>query len=153
MALKAPKAKAAKKARVPAKKAAGRRAATQEATSPLNYCSAPPPSVLEFTPEVAANPSRQRAIIASAKKWVNNTVLHYAFFKTGRWKVPPEQATVIRKAFQLWQSVPIGVQLVEVDRLHEAEIRVFAVQKGEKGQSERRGLLRRDDHRSRSFRP
>ena len=124
MALKAPEAKAAKKARVPAKKASGRRAAAQEATKPLNYCSAPPPSVVEITPEVAANPSRQRAIIASAKKWMNNTVLHYALFKTGRWKVPPEQAAVIRKAFQLWQNLPIGVQLVEVDSLHEAEIRI-----------------------------
>jgi hypothetical protein len=124
MALKAPEAKAAKKARVPAKKAGGRRAAAKEATTPLNYCSAPPPSVVEFTPEVAANPSRQRAIIASAKKWMNKTVLHYAFFKTGPSKVPPEQAAVIRKAFQQWQDLPIGIRLTEVDSLHEAEIRV-----------------------------
>ena len=54
---------------------------------------------------------------------MNNTVLHYAFFKTGQWKVPPEQAAVIRKAFQQWQNLPIGIQFVEVDSLHEAEVR------------------------------
>ena len=124
MALRAPKAKPAKKARVPAKKAGGRRAAAKEATAPLNYCSAPPPSVVEFAPEVAANPSRQRAIIAAARKWMNNTVLHYAFFKTGPWKVPPEQAAVIRKAFQQWLNLPIGLQFAEVDRLSEAEVRI-----------------------------
>jgi hypothetical protein len=114
----------AKKARVPVKKAGGKRNAEQPTSATLNYCSVPAPVVPEFTPEVAANPSRQRAIIASAKKWINNTVLHYAFFKSGRWKVPPEQAAVIRTAFQQWQSVPIGVKLVEVDSLAEAEIRI-----------------------------
>ena len=125
MAVKAPKTTAAaKKARTPAKKAGGRRTAERQSAAPLHYCSAPPAPVLELPPEVAANPSRQRAIIVSANKWMNHTVLHYAFFKSGRWKVPPEQAAVIRKAFQQWQDVPIGVQLVEVDNLHEAEIRI-----------------------------
>ena len=123
MAVKAPKAKAAaKKARIPAKKAGGSRAAGRQPAAPLNYCSAPPAPVRELTPNVAANPSRQRAIIVAASKWMNHTVLHYAFFKSGQWKVPPEQAAVIRKAFQQWQDVPIGVQLVEVDNLREAEI-------------------------------
>jgi hypothetical protein len=90
----------------------------------LNYCSAPAPPLREFTPEVAANPSRQRAIIASANKWMNNTVLHYAMFKSGPWQVPPEQAAVIRKAFKQWQDVPVGVRLVEVDSLQEAEVRI-----------------------------
>jgi hypothetical protein len=124
MAVKATKAKAApKKARTPAKKAGGRRAADRQPAA-LNYCSAAPAPVREMNPDVAANPSRQRAIIVSASKWMNHTVLHYAFFKGGRWKVPPEQAAVIRKAFQQWQDVPIGLQLVEVDDLREAEIRI-----------------------------
>jgi Astacin (Peptidase family M12A) len=126
MAVKAPaKAKvAAKKTTAPARKASGTRAAGRQATGPLNYCSCPPAPVLQFPPEVTANPSRQRAIIASRNKWANHTVLHYAFFKTGRWKVPSEQAAVIRKAFKQWQDVPIGLQLVEVDNLREAEIRI-----------------------------
>src|SRR4051794_34366903 len=115
MALKAPEAKTANKARVAARKASGQRSAASEAAAPLNYCSAPPPSAVHFTPEVAANPSRQRAIIASANKWVNKTVLHYAFFNTGPSKVPPEQAAVIRKAFQQWQDLPIGIRFTEVD--------------------------------------
>jgi astacin (peptidase family M12A) len=124
MALKAPEAKAAKKSRVAPKKATGKRTAAEEATEPLNYCSAPPPAVVEITPEVAANPSRERAIIATAKKWMNKTVLHYAFFTTGPWKVPPEQAAVIRKAFGLWQDLPIGLRFTEASSLHEAEIRI-----------------------------
>ncbi len=124
MAVKAPEAKAANKAGVARKKAVGKGTAAEGGTTPLNYCSAPPPSPLEFTPEVAANPQRQRAIIESAKKWLNKTTLHYAFFKTGSWKVPPEQAAVIRKAFQQWQELPIGITLTEVDTLHEAEIRI-----------------------------
>src|ERR1700754_985908 len=125
MAVKAPEAKAAaKKARTPAKKADGRRPSARQASAPLRYCSASPASVREVAPEVAANPTRQRAIIASASKWMNNTVLHYAFFRSGPWKVPPEQATVIRKAFQQWLDVPVGLQFVEVDSLHEAEIRI-----------------------------
>jgi hypothetical protein len=125
MAVKAPEATAAaKKARTPAKKADGRRPTARQASAPLHYCSASPASVREVAPEVAANPTRQRAIIASANKWMNNTVLHYAFFRSGRWKVPPEQAGVIRKAFQQWLDVPVGLQFVEVDSLHEAEIRI-----------------------------
>jgi hypothetical protein len=124
MAVKAPKVKAAKKARVPAKKTSGGKAAAPQAATPLRYCAAPPPSVREFTPEVAANPSRERAIIASANKWMNHTVLHYAFFTSGQWKVPPAQAAVIRKAFQQWMDVPIGLQFTEVNSLPEAEIRI-----------------------------
>ena len=125
MAVKAPEAKAAaKKTRTPAKKADGRRPSARQASAPLRYCTALPASVREVAPEVAANPTRQRAIIASANKWMNNTVLHYAFFRSGRWKVPVEQAAVIRKAFQQWLDVPVGLQFVEVDSLHEAEIRI-----------------------------
>jgi hypothetical protein len=126
MAAKAAGTKAAvKKARrKPAKKAGGTRAPAGAPGAPLRYCAAPPTPVRQLPPEVAANPDRMRAIIASASKWMNNTVLHYGFFKSGAWKVPPEQAAVVRKAFKLWQDLPIGIRFVEADNLPEAEIRV-----------------------------
>jgi Astacin (Peptidase family M12A) len=126
MAVKAPaKAKAAaKKASAPAKKANGTRAGGRQTTGALRYCAAPPAPVRAFSPQVMADPPRLRAIIASANKWVNHTVLHYAFFKSGRWKVPSEQAAVIRKAFQQWQEVPVGLQFDEIDNVREAEIRI-----------------------------
>ena len=124
MAVKAPrKAKAAsKKASAPAKKAVVARAG--EGTASLRYCKAPPAPVLTFTPEVAANPSRQRAIISSANKWMNQTVLHFAFFKTRPRNVPDAQAAIVRKAFKQWMNLPIGIKFVEVDNLREAEIRI-----------------------------
>lgn len=125
MATKAPsKTKAAKAEARSTTKPRGEAGGAQRATKPVPYCSAPPPPVRQFSPEVLSDPPRQRAIIAAANKWVNNTVLHYGFFKTGRWKVPPEQATVVRRAFKQWQDLPIGVTFVEVDSLNEAEVRI-----------------------------
>lgn len=116
------------KARPAAKKSAAKAAAAgngkPQANAPVRYCAAPPTPELKFSPEVAANPSRQRAIIATHGVWMNNTVLHYAFFKTGQWKVPPEQAVVIRKAFKQWQVLPIGIEFREIANLREAEIRI-----------------------------
>ena len=125
MATKAPrKAKAAKAGTRSTTKARSDGGGTQRAAKPVQYCSAPPPPVRQFSPEVLSDPPRQRAIIAAANKWVNNTVLHYAFFKTGSWKVPAEQATVVRRAFKQWQDLPIGVKFVEVNSLNEAEVRI-----------------------------
>ncbi|MBS1695559.1 MAG: hypothetical protein JST91_25430 [Actinobacteria bacterium] len=92
--------------------------------APLHYCSAPPAPEVALPPGVAVNSDRERAIIATKRKWVNRTILHYAFFATGPWAVPQEQAAVIRKAFQVWQEVPIGVQFAEVTDTREAEIRI-----------------------------
>jgi hypothetical protein len=124
MALMATTTKANPAAKKSAANSRRGRVAERQDNASLHYCAAPPAPVLEFPPEVAANPSRQRAIIEASSKWMNNTVLHYAFFKTGEWKVPPEQATVIRKACKQWQDLPIGIQLREIDNLREAEIRI-----------------------------
>src|SRR5258707_11883009 len=87
----------AKKATAPTKKASGTRAGGRRAAGRLHYCAAPPAPVRQFAPEVMGNPTRLRAIIASASKWMNHTVLRYAFFKTRPWNVPAEQAAVIHK--------------------------------------------------------
>jgi Astacin (Peptidase family M12A) len=98
--------------------------AAAAAAYPFQYCSVLTPQPLVLPPEVVANPGRMRAIIGNSNKWVNHTVLHYAFFRTGPWAVPDAQAAIVRKAFGLWKQVPIGVDFAEVHDLGEAEIRI-----------------------------
>lgn len=50
--------------------------------------------------------------------------MHYAFFESGPWEVPKEDAEVVREAFRLWKNLPIGIDFVEVHSLGEAEIRI-----------------------------
>ena len=74
--------------------------------------------------DVTANPRRAAAILAVGSKWVNQTVLHYCFFKSGHFSVPKAQADAVRRAFQTWKGVGIGLEFTEVDQLSEAEARI-----------------------------
>ncbi len=71
-----------------------------------------------------ADPLRARAILATQSKWVNGTVLHYCFFKSGHFSVPKTQADAVRDAFAKWKAVGIGLEFVEVTQLSEAEVRI-----------------------------
>jgi len=73
---------------------------------------------------VMNDPRRARAILMGRSKWANRTVLHYAFFKSGRYDVPDEQAQAIRNAFAEWKAVGIGLDFQEVADLSEAEVRI-----------------------------
>jgi hypothetical protein len=57
-------------------------------------------------------------------KWVNGTVLHYCFFTSGPYTVPPAQADVVRNAFATWKAVGIGLDFIEVQNLANAEVRI-----------------------------
>jgi hypothetical protein len=144
---------ARKKAKQPARKAARsdrrtRRApaaavvregyAPEAASVPQHrYCSLPevPPRV--FSPNV--NPNRASLILRSALKWVNGTVLRYYFFKPSdgqtvffsdgtkrfvSWGTSNAEMDVVRKAFQIWKQVGIGLEFKEVNSPSEAEIRI-----------------------------
>lgn len=89
------------------------------------YCSTPPRPERVLPPEVAADLGRSAAILRGAAKWVNRTVIHYAFF-TGDspWAVPDDQAAVVRAAFDQWQDLGIGLEFDEVTDLDEAEVRI-----------------------------
>ncbi|WP_298585033.1 M12 family metallopeptidase [uncultured Kocuria sp.] len=54
-----------------------------------------------------------------AQKWVNGTVLHYAF-RDG----PEPQCQAVRSAFQEWKDLGIGLEFREVDEPGEAEVRI-----------------------------
>jgi len=86
------------------------------------------------------NPHRTNLIIGNLQKWVNGTILHYYFFNRqtdGRtvfftdgssewvtWVGSENEKAVVRKAFELWKNVGIGLEFKEVDSPDEAEIRI-----------------------------
>ncbi len=89
-------------------------------------CSARPQAPLPLPASMPID--RQRAIMVGAPKWVNGTVLHYAFFGTDdtpAWAPADDaQMDAVRAAFQIWKDVGIGLEFQEVDDLGEAEVRI-----------------------------
>jgi len=83
---------------------------------------------------------RARAIIMGRNKWVNGTVLHYYFFdrptdgeqvlladgssRFVSWVGAETQREVVRRAFETWKDLDIGLDFREVDDRSEAEIRI-----------------------------
>ena len=86
------------------------------------YCSVPQVPERVFGPEVSAE--RARLISAMSKKWVNGTVLHYYFFDNSPWVGNTANKDVVRRAFQLWKDVGIGLEFREVTSAADAEIRI-----------------------------
>jgi hypothetical protein len=90
------------------------------------HCSAPPPIPPTLPASMALD--RQRAIMIGASKWVNGTVLRYAFFDAGAnptWApASDDQKGVVRKSFETWKNLPLGLDFKEVDDLGEAEVRI-----------------------------
>ena len=105
---------------------------------PRRYCSNP-----KMTPKPlpeGISDQRAKLILTNVTKWVNGTTLHYYFFdkKTDGewvkytdgtkewkpWKGTPAQLEVVRKAFNIWKKLGVGLDFVEVKNREEAEIRV-----------------------------
>jgi hypothetical protein len=91
---------------------------------------------------VNADPRRARAILSVNSKWVNQTVLHYCFFKSGHFAVPKTQSDAVRQAFAKWKAVGIGLDFAEVQQLSEAEVRIgYSVADGSSESAVGRGVL------------
>lgn len=89
-------------------------------------CSTPPPVPRELPSAMPLD--RQRAVVRGSAKWVNGTVLRYAFFdgsSNPAW-APANDAQVeaVREGFRTWKEVGIGLDFVEVEDLAEAEVRI-----------------------------
>lgn len=56
------------------------------------------------------NPNRAQLIRMFAKKWVNGTVLRFYLFDTKE-----GQKDVVRRAFETWKSLGIGLEFKEVE--------------------------------------
>lgn len=108
----------------------------------FSYCALPEVPQREFGPEVA--PMRLALIQLFGKKWVNGTELRYYFFDEERdgefvrlsngqreWRTyqgSEEQQEVVRRGFQAWKDLGIGLEFQEVDDRGEAEIRIGFMQ-------------------------
>ena len=87
------------------------------------YCSIQPVPPRQFPANV--DPARADAILVVDKKWVNGTVLHYHFMETPEEIVGTEALkNVVRRAFDIWTAVGIGIKFQEIDSMAQAEVRI-----------------------------
>ena len=79
-----------------------------------------------MSPSVAGE--RLRLIRMNRDKWVNGTLLHYSFFETGgsfsRWAGTSALKSQVRKAFQRWADLGIGLRFEEIADRPNAEVRI-----------------------------
>ena len=87
------------------------------AEKPRPHCDLKPQSSPVLRPDLS--PRRERLIRALRLKWVNGTVLHYWFLDA-----PGPQKEAVRKAFQEWKDLGIGLEFAETNDRSEAEVRV-----------------------------
>jgi hypothetical protein len=92
-------------------------------TAVPRYCAQPPQTQPVLRPDL--NPNRSRAILLVRAKWINGTVLHYAFLDQGGDIGGPEQLDEVRHAFQAWKALGIGLEFQEVADPGDSEIRVL----------------------------
>lgn len=90
--------------------------------APRNYCCIPVQPPRTFSADVS--PDRARAIINLGKKWAVGTPLHYYFFTSGQFGGDSTQQDVVRRAFDVWKGVGIGLTFTEVSSPANAEIRI-----------------------------
>ncbi len=76
------------------------------------------------------DPHRADFVAKLSNMWVNGTVIHYCFFEhtkhdsPERWTGRTADKRQVRKAFQQWKDLGVGLELMEVKKLDEAEIRI-----------------------------
>jgi hypothetical protein len=91
-----------------------------------SYCALP--EVPEPEMDASVSPHRASLIRYIGKKWVNGTKLRYYFFETGEFSANNVQKDLVRKGFQVWKDVGIGIEFEEVTQISEAEIRIGFLQ-------------------------
>ena len=106
-----------------ARPATKRKTAAKAPKGDVHVCNLPPVEERVLPPEV--NPLRAQLIRVSDRKWVNGTVLHYAFFKNpASWRGAEAQRRAVRQAFKAWKDLGIGLVFEEVADLADAEVRI-----------------------------
>ena len=87
-----------------------------------HYCAVPETPRRQFGPDVSAD--RASAIMSISRKWVNGTNLHYFMFDSGNFAGDDSRQDVVRRAFDEWENIGIGLQFTEVSALADAELRI-----------------------------
>ena len=71
------------------------------------------------------DPNRESLIRYIEKKWVNHTVLHYAFLESPEaWRGDESQKQVVSESFAAWKELGIGLKFEKVTDQADAEIRI-----------------------------
>jgi hypothetical protein len=63
-------------------------------------------------------------ILLVGKKWLNGTKLKYYMFGNGPFKGIPSNEDLVRRAFDAWEDVGIGIEFEEVDDIQDANVRI-----------------------------
>ena len=88
----------------------------------MEYCQVPIIPPREFDSSVSNE--RAELINTISTKWVNGTVLHYYFFENPPFAADESQKEVVRRAFDKWKEIGIGISFQEVNTASDAEIRI-----------------------------
>ncbi len=92
------------------------------------FCDMPEMATRVISPDV--DPRRAAFVLHISDMWVNGTVIHYCFFEHDKhgspksWTGSTSDKRQVRKSFQEWKDLGIGLEFVEVNKLDEAEIRI-----------------------------
>lgn len=87
------------------------------------YCSWRTPPAPRFRKGV--DPGRRRLIIQSADKWMNGVTIRYWFFdKPAKWVGSKADRDVVRRAFDKWKGLGLGLSFREVQNRAEADVRI-----------------------------
>lgn len=97
--------------------------AREEIAVTRHYCGLPRVPERKLAPGM--NPDRVRLILQTSNKWLNGTTLRYWFFdKPAKWTAPDAEKAVVRRAFQMWKDLGIGLNFVEVKDPATAQVRI-----------------------------
>ncbi len=92
------------------------------------FCDMPEMATRQLPPDM--DPRRASFVIGLSDMWVNGTVVHYCFFEHSKhdspssWTGNAADKRQVRKSFQAWKDLGIGLEFVEVTSPDEADIRI-----------------------------
>ncbi len=87
----------------------------------LQVCSLPVLPKREFDAGVSTD--REEAILSTGDKWVNGTSIHYFLYSDGLFGGAGDEQDVLRRAFEVWKDLGIGLTFTEVSNIQDAELR------------------------------
>lgn len=107
-----------------ARRAAGKDGA--RSSKALHQCRQPPVPKRIFAPGVSLD--RARLIATVSKKWVNGTILRYAFMPEASPIGGDPQKKLVREGFARWAGLGIGITFKEVASIADAQVRIGFVE-------------------------
>ncbi len=124
----------AKNKKTQAKSASSKQNAYTVEKAGRKFCDMPEMAPRQLPQDV--DPERAAFILNMNDMWINGTVIHYCFFEHTKhnspesWTGSTADKRQVRKAFQEWKNLGLGLEFVEVKRLDEAEVRIGFNQDG-----------------------